>query len=71
MRVWASMEAAASGEPGWVQEFWVHRAAEVCLTMARHLEAGAIDLRSPKAIELGAIAQRIAAALSPPPRPGG
>ncbi len=65
MRLWAAMEAAKSGDPTWVQEFWLHRAAEVCLTLVRHLEQGKLDRTSPRAAELRAIAERLAASLAP------
>ncbi|HEV8148942.1 MAG TPA: hypothetical protein VGP61_02025 [Gemmatimonadales bacterium] len=63
MRVWASMEAAKSGDPSWVQEFWLHRAAEVCLSMVKRLEEGELDSRSPRATALRAAAGRLAASL--------
>jgi hypothetical protein len=63
-RVWASMEAAKSGDPTWVQEFWLHRAAEVCLSMVKHLEQGELDARSPRAAALRAAAERLAASLA-------
>ncbi len=62
-RVWASMEAARSGDPTWVQEFWLHRAAEVCSSMIEHLERGELDPRSPKAAELRLAAERLAKSL--------
>lgn len=65
MRVWASMEATKSGDPSWVQEFWVQRAAEVCQSMVQHLERGELDPRSPRAAELRAAAERLASSLLP------
>lgn len=65
MRLWAAMEAARSGDPTWVQEFWLHRAAEVCLSLVRQLERGELDKKSPHAAELRAIAERLAASLAP------
>lgn len=65
MRVWASMEAAKSGDPTWVQEFWLQRAAEVCLSIVQHLERGELDPRSPRAGELRAAAERLARSLTP------
>ncbi|HEV8599271.1 MAG TPA: hypothetical protein VGQ69_07900 [Gemmatimonadales bacterium] len=65
MRLWAAMEAAQSGDPTWVQEFWMHRAAEVCLSLVQHLERGDLDRQAPHARELRAIAERLAASLGP------
>jgi hypothetical protein len=65
MRVWASMEAARSGDPIWVQEFWLQRAAEVCLGMVQRLERGELDPRSPRAGELRAAVERLATFLVP------
>jgi hypothetical protein len=64
LRVWASMEAARSGDPSWVQEFWLRRAAEVCSTMLVRLAEGQLDPRSAKAEHLRAAAERLAAALA-------
>lgn len=66
-RLWAAMEAARSGDPTWVQEFWLHRAAEVCASVIHHLERGQLDQRSPHAAELRAIAERLAASLKSGP----
>jgi len=63
MRVWASMEAAKSGDPAWVQEFWLKRAAEVCLGMIERLERGELDPRSPRAAELRAAAELLVSSL--------
>ena len=63
MRLWAAMEAAKSGDPAWVQEFWLIRAAEVCLSMMQHLERGELDGGSPRAAELKEAAERLAAVL--------
>jgi HAMP domain-containing protein len=65
MRLWAAMEAARSGDPTWVQEFWLQRAAEVCLSLVQHLDRGELDRKSPRAAELRAIAERLAASLAP------
>lgn len=65
MRVWASMEAAKSGDPTWVQDFWLQRAAEVCLSMVQHLERGELDPRSARAGQLRAAAERLAGSLVP------
>jgi hypothetical protein len=65
MRVWASMEAARSGDPTWVQEFWLQRAAEVCRTMVAQLERGGIDPSSRHAGDLRAAVLRLAASLAP------
>ena len=67
MRVWSSMEAAKSGDPEWVQEFWMQRAAEVCLSMIGHLERGELNPESPRAADLRAAAERLARSF--PPRP--
>jgi len=67
MRLWASMEAAKSDDPAWVQEFWLHRAAEVCQSMVEHLERGELDRGSPRAGALRAIAARLATSLASPP----
>jgi HAMP domain-containing protein len=64
-RVWTSMEAAKSGDPAWVQEFWLQRAAEVCLKMVQRLERGELDHRSPGAGDLRAAAERLASSLTP------
>ena len=64
MRLWASMEAAKSGDPTWVQEFWLARAAEVCVSMVDRLERGELDRHSPQADELRAIAERLASSLA-------
>ena len=65
MRIWASMEAAASGDPTWVQQFWIQRAAEICLLMIQQLESGELDPRSPRTGELRAAAERLASSLLP------
>jgi hypothetical protein len=65
MRVWASMEAVKSGDPDWVQEFWLKRAAEVCLSMIERLERGELDPRSPRAEELRAAAELLVSTLAP------
>ena len=65
MRLWASMEATKSGDPAWVQEFWLARAAEVCVSMVERLDRGELDRRSPRADELRAIAERLASSLTP------
>jgi hypothetical protein len=65
MRLWASMEAAKSGDPVWVQEFWLARAAELCVSMVERLERGELDRHTPQAGELRAIAQRLANSLTP------
>ena len=62
-RVWASMEAARSGDPRWVTEFWLQRAAEICLTMVKQLEQGELDVQSPRGAELRSAAERLAASL--------
>jgi hypothetical protein len=67
MRLWASMEAAKSDDPSWVQEFWLRRAAEVCQSMVEHLERGELDRRSPRAGALRTAAARLATSLAPPP----
>ena len=64
-RVWASMEAAKSGDPTWVQTFWLQRAAEICRGMVQRLERGEFDPRSPRAGELRAAAERLASSLVP------
>ena len=64
LRLWASMEAAKSGDPAWVQDFWLARAAEVCLSMVERLERGELDRPSPRARELRAIAERLAGSLA-------
>jgi hypothetical protein len=64
-RVWASMEAGRVGDPSWVQEFWLRRAAEFCFSMVQRLERGELDPRSPKADELRLVAERLAASLAP------
>jgi hypothetical protein len=64
-RVWASMEAARGGDPSWVQEFWLRRAAEFCFSMVQRLERGELDPRSPRAAELRLVAERLAASLAP------
>lgn len=64
MRVWASLEAAKTGDPSWVQEFWLHRAADVCHKLVAELQDGAIDPNSAKARELRSAAERLAAALA-------
>jgi hypothetical protein len=63
MRVWASMEAARSGDPAWVQEFWLERAAEICSGVASRLDRGDVDPRSPRATQLRAAAADVAARL--------
>ena len=68
-RVWASMEAAKVGDPTWVQEFWMRRAAEVCLSMVKQLEQGELDSRSAQAGALRAAVLRLATSLAA--RPGG
>jgi len=64
-RLWTSMEAARSGDPTWVQEFWLQRAAEVCRSMVQRLERGELDPRSPRADSLRAAAERLASSLDP------
>ena len=66
-RVWTSMEAAKSGDPAWVQEFWLQRAAEVCLRMVQRLERGELDHRSSAAADLRAAAHRLVSSLGPKP----
>jgi hypothetical protein len=68
-RVWASMEAAESGDPTWVQEFWLQRAAEICRGMVERLEQGELNPRSARAGELRAAAERLASSLTPKPGP--
>lgn len=63
MRVWSSMEAASSGDPTWVQEFWLHRAAEVCRGIVQRLESGELDPVSARAGALRAAAERLARSL--------
>ena len=63
MRVWTSMEAAKSGDPTWVQEFWLHRAAEVCRSIVQRLERGELDLSSQRARELRSAVERLAGSL--------
>jgi hypothetical protein len=63
-RVWASMEAARSGDPSWVTDFWLQRAAEICLTMVKQLEQGELDVRSPRGAALRSAAERLAVSLS-------
>lgn len=70
MRVWAALEAQHAGDPDWVQDFWLRRAAEVCVGIVERLERGEVDPASPKAEELKAAAHRLAAAIgSRPPGP--
>ncbi len=59
MRVWASMEAARSGDPDWVQEFWLQRVVEICVAMVERLQQGEVDGRSPRVGELRAVAERL------------
>ena len=66
LRIWASMEAARSGDPGWVQEFWIRRAAEVCAHLIERLRQGEVDPRSPMAAELREAVERLASALRAP-----
>ena len=68
LRVWTSMEAARSGDPTWVQEFWLQRAADICLSMVQRLEQGELDPGSARAGHLRAAAERLASSLKP--RPG-
>ena len=63
-RVWASMEAARSGDPGWVQEFWLLRAAEICQSMIDHLDRGDVDPRSERAIQLRRTAEDLVASMA-------
>lgn len=63
MRVWASMEAARSGDPDWVQEFWLQRVVEICIAMVQRLEQGEVDGRSPRVGELRAVAERLVSAI--------
>lgn len=65
LRVWASIEAATSGDPMWAQEFWLQRAADVCQTASLLLEHGGVDRQSTRAAELAAAAERLANALRP------
>ena len=67
LRLWASMEAANSGDPLWAQEFWLQRAAEMCQTASHLLEHGGVDRQSPRAAELGAAAARLAHSIRPTP----
>jgi len=64
MWLWATMEAAKSDDPTWVQEFWLFRTAEMCQNMVLRLERGKINRRSPRAGELRAVAARLAADLA-------
>ena len=64
MRVWASMEAARSGDPAWVQEFWWQRVSEACLAMVQRVERGEIDPLSARAGEVRAAAERLVRSLS-------
>ncbi|MGQ0703726.1 MAG: hypothetical protein ACT4PM_11400 [Gemmatimonadales bacterium] len=64
LRLWASMNAAKDADPTWVQDFWLQRAAEVCLSMVERLERGELDRRSPRAGALRALAERLTAALA-------
>jgi len=70
-RVWTSMEAARSGDPTWVQEFWLHRAAEICRSIVQRLERGELDPRSERAGDLRAAAERLARSLDPKRGAGG
>lgn len=70
-RVWTSMEAARSGDPTWVQEFWLHRAAEICRSIVQRLERGELDPRSQRAGDLRAAAERLASSLDPGHGAGG
>jgi hypothetical protein len=63
LRLWASMESAKSGDPAWTQEFWLQRAADMCLAATRQLERGELDPASPRASELRQIAERLADSL--------
>ena len=63
-RMWASMEAARSGDPGWVQEFWLARAVEICQGMIQHLERGDFDPRTERATELRRAAEELAVSLA-------
>jgi HAMP domain-containing protein len=63
-RIWASMEAAKIGDPSWVQEFWLQRAAEVCRGMVQRLERGELDPRSPRAGDLRTAAEHLAQSLA-------
>ena len=67
LRVWTSMEAARSGDPTWVQEFWLQRAADICLSMVQRLEQGELDPGSARAGHLRAAAERLASSLKPKP----
>lgn len=64
MRVWASMEAARSGDPAWVKEFWWRRVSEACLAMVQRVERGEVDPRSARAGEVRAAAERLVRSLS-------
>lgn len=68
LRLWASMEAAKTGEPLWTQEFWLQRAADMCLAASHQLENGELDRQSERAAELRLAAQRLAASLDTGPR---
>jgi hypothetical protein len=67
LRLWASIEAATSGDPIWAQEFWLQRAADMCQTASLMLEHGGVDRQSVRAAELAAAAERLAIALRPIP----
>lgn len=69
LRLWASMEAEKSGDPAWAQEFWLQRAADMCLTASQLLEAGGLDRQSARAALLRDAASRLTASLgqSAPP----
>jgi hypothetical protein len=65
LRLWASMEAAKSGDPTWAQEFWLQRAADMCRNASQVLDHGSLDRASPRAAELRAAAERLATSLGP------
>jgi len=68
MRLWVAMEASKSGDPAWVTDFWLRRAAEVCLSLLQQVERGELDRRLPQAAELRDLAQRLATTLASGPK---
>lgn len=71
LRMWASMSAASSGDPGALGRFRLRRAAQMCQAIGRELEDGTLPADLAEVGALVASAERIVTAHRQRPDGGG
>ena len=63
LRIWASMTAASSDDPGVLVRFRVRRAVDICRGVLGDLRAGKVEADLPELAQLGGLARELQAAI--------